>query len=73
MRHIEAILARQGSQMFGDKYVWVQIDERETQVVVYSIRSQSKPDAGKDVLSKISFWLQQQRLDKFAQVRTLAL
>jgi hypothetical protein len=52
----------------GDKYVWVQIKHKEMEVVVHAIRSRSKPQAGKDVLSKISFWIGQQGLDKFVQV-----
>ena len=69
VKNIEALLEREGSQIFGDKYVSVQInDQRETEVIVYAIRSRAKPRAGKDVLSKISFWIEQQGLDKFVQV-----
>jgi hypothetical protein len=56
-----------GIPTWGDKHVLVQpkIDGGKAEVVVYAIRPHSK---GKDVLDKISFWLQQQGLDKFVEV-----
>ena len=67
VRHIKGYLTQEGHQRLSDKYVLVQ--PGITEVVVYAIRSHSKPHAGKEVLDKISFWLQQQGLDKFVEVR----
>ena len=71
LHHIKDILMEQGNAVFAvDKYVLIEVETEGVQpsVVVYAIRSHSKKDAGKTVLTQIRFWLKQQGLDKFVKV-----